>query len=1076
MKKIVCIALVIATVFSLICYSAQATSAVMYEITDKTAYYEIKSAELTTINGKLCMNALPSTKNIPMVSWKLDKKYIDAAPQLEISVDSMSNTTISVIIYKLTGEEKEYIYRANFKNASDFADFKINLANIGSSEYDSVILSIFANTSNGGNIVFNKIRLADTDTKAVLPSDEYIIDENTPIYNASGIAVSNVNNYLRVSNTTGVATSSSVFTWRIPYQTIAQYPYLTMDFSSSSTAQTTVIGAWESDAANSLFYESYKTASTLGKKTYDLSGSLSSRSSDDNFIIWIYLVDTSSNGSQFIDFKNVSLSGGASDDSAFVRLAADSITAYDYPVTDKLSTVTLENYTSDGLTFNFAGGGEGNAYWKLPASVIKKTPYLKVRVEDKSYNTAPKICLYVGYSLTDYSAAYYFKTVTDISGTEVFDLRTLLSSKTQTENIYLNLYMISSTAETINFDSFYLSGDNSTQAVEMIPVNSVLLDSGNGLIPFGISKFHTAGSSFTLPSANTAQGSLAYWTDGVNNYNKDSAVNVTGDKTYYAIYNYCGDLNDDSKVDIYDLVLCKNIILGKGAYDANADYDDSGFINIIDFLQMKNTAFENMDSYNEDSSTRNRLSKKLINSYINITAYGALGNGTTDCSGAFAAAVSAAQSSGRSVYVPAGNFRMATSIVLPESVELVFDVGACFVFETNSGFTINGQIEAGDWIIFKNGVFAGTPENKVGNPIWFGATGDGVTDDSAAFVKALALFSQVDVPSGNYRYRVSGISLQNNQTIQGREGNASLVGFGTNPIITISGTQYCNISKLDFYMEDAVNATCIYFDNSTAGKQKCKVTNVNFYDCGTAITDSNYIGRNGSNDYNRIITATLENINVYRGRKTAIVLNDFWGFIFLTNINLDYTNTPASAGSFNGLYVQRNEGMIITNVNVKGNGANGCSHGMYLENCIAVWVNNSSAQNVLGSGIVFEGSRTQHLYIRNTTATGCENYGIYISCSSTAQLDNCTVTGNGQGGFWMSGNYFMVTNCEANNNTGNGFSAEGLNYSTLSFLKSANNTGYGAYDSSTANSYVVITASGNTSGNYNSNVGSRYVA
>lgn len=91
--------------------------------------------------------------------------------------------------------------------------------------------------------------------------------------------------------------------------------------------------------------------------------------------------------------------------------------------------------------------------------------------------------------------------------------------------------------------------------------------------------------------------------------------------------------------------------------------------------------------------------------------------------------------------IPRGTWTISTNTTVPSNVTLDIQRGAVFTIATGRTFTINGTINAGGYQIFNcvgtgKVVFASGPINKI-YPEWWGATGDGTTDDSTAIQAAL---------------------------------------------------------------------------------------------------------------------------------------------------------------------------------------------------------------------------------------------------------------------------------------------------------------------------------------------------
>jgi hypothetical protein len=131
----------------------------------------------------------------------------------------------------------------------------------------------------------------------------------------------------------------------------------------------------------------------------------------------------------------------------------------------------------------------------------------------------------------------------------------------------------------------------------------------------------------------------------------------------------------------------------------------------------------------------------------------ALANTSTNASAALAAITAL----GRSVYIPAGDFRIASNTVVPKGVYLLFDAGARLVVDSGVTLSIYGSID----LNISRQIFAGAGHVvglRVNRPEWWGArnTYDAAQarDDEPAFQAAMtsakASFTPGGEPSDGY--------------------------------------------------------------------------------------------------------------------------------------------------------------------------------------------------------------------------------------------------------------------------------------------------------------------------------------
>jgi len=144
---------------------------------------------------------------------------------------------------------------------------------------------------------------------------------------------------------------------------------------------------------------------------------------------------------------------------------------------------------------------------------------------------------------------------------------------------------------------------------------------------------------------------------------------------------------------------------------------------------------------------------------FNVQDFGAVGDGTTEASANIQSCADAAYSAGGgSVFFPKGTYQIKfSSVAIPDTVTAVFQQGATIYFDDSLGstFAIYGKIDAGLFQIFSGPGGAPTFVAGVSSwlyPQWWGAVGDGVTDDTAAFLSFIPGTVNLTtlIPPGNY--------------------------------------------------------------------------------------------------------------------------------------------------------------------------------------------------------------------------------------------------------------------------------------------------------------------------------------
>ena len=145
----------------------------------------------------------------------------------------------------------------------------------------------------------------------------------------------------------------------------------------------------------------------------------------------------------------------------------------------------------------------------------------------------------------------------------------------------------------------------------------------------------------------------------------------------------------------------------------------------------------------------NRVDSRLANEkWLNDSLYG----------GDLGTAITAIGSVKTVLSIPAGNWPIAANLTVPANLTLKFVHGAVLTIATTKTLTINGPLDAGLSPIFSctgtGKVMFGPGSIKAAMPQWFGATGDGTTDDTAALnatVTAVPAGGVIHLLPGTYK-------------------------------------------------------------------------------------------------------------------------------------------------------------------------------------------------------------------------------------------------------------------------------------------------------------------------------------
>ncbi|MBR7092934.1 MAG: right-handed parallel beta-helix repeat-containing protein [Clostridia bacterium] len=443
---------------------------------------------------------------------------------------------------------------------------------------------------------------------------------------------------------------------------------------------------------------------------------------------------------------------------------------------------------------------------------------------------------------------------------------------------------------------------------------------------------------------------------------------------------------------------------------------------------------------------------------VNVKDYGAVGDGTTDDVEAIQKAIRAATQTEEegSIFFPAGTYRLADSLSFEPFLEVVFDTGAKLMVEKN--LNIRAQIVAGDQILFEGkGNIVGTAANDSGNPVWFGAKGDGVTDDTLAFERTINMFKKIDIPYREAGYVISNLELKGGAVFQGAdpEKKAKLIATEkTKSLLTISSS-YTSVRNLTLEMGKSKYGTGIYFDDNKSGIEQCLLSNIDINDAYNAVRDADH-------ESNMVITTKMVGLHCTNGRNTAIEMNDMWGFIFLTDSVIDFSGSSVEL-TFPLVFMKDNAGFIGTNlfINGKQGASDAKNNGFETSNSVAVWFDNCDISNVGGCGYKLENNAVYN-YLLNCDVSDCGLYGVAVN-GWDFQTENLNVKNCGSDGVYLRGGHMQLTNTAVSDCGRNGVTSQ-ASYVQLVSLNTSRNGSFGLSDTGTRNTFTSISGDGNGNG------------
>lgn len=361
--------------------------------------------------------------------------------------------------------------------------------------------------------------------------------------------------------------------------------------------------------------------------------------------------------------------------------------------------------------------------------------------------------------------------------------------------------------------------------------------------------------------------------------------------------------------------------------------------------------------------------------WYNVKDHSVAGNGTQDDAPALLALLqlAAAQPYKPTLYFPAGSYRIGSSLVFPQGIQLLFDYGAVLLTDSGVLVTIHSSLEAPVAALFTGlGTIAGSFNGAPVYPQWWGVKGDRVADDTEGFRKVFRLAKDngtaltVIVPKGDYVWSEIMVVYGNTSVIC-EEGAAfyrnhphtMLINFeqngDANPGYSGNGSILFENARFEFV---ALNPAVLCYEDGNiaqfAHASDWTFRNCQFYD----VIDAHAIEVNSSKN------AVIDNCQFYGYRELA---TNRW---YVEAVQIDHASTSGIYGAL------PYDDTPCLNVTVRN-----CFFGKgrtytFPRNGITTTVEFKAWTCAVGGHTHKEGRWHQNIIIRNNTFEGMRYYAL----------------------------------------------------------------------------------------------------
>lgn len=438
-------------------------------------------------------------------------------------------------------------------------------------------------------------------------------------------------------------------------------------------------------------------------------------------------------------------------------------------------------------------------------------------------------------------------------------------------------------------------------------------------------------------------------------------------------------------------------------------------------------------TYSRPDSTGGTTSGLRIGNEVDVLqVYGA---GTDRSVSTLMAAIAGVGSADCTFVFAPGEWPIASSISIPSNIACEFPRGAMLTPGSGVTITISGPVIAGAWKTFKLSA-DGTVSVRCMDryPEWWGALGDGTTDDTTAIQAAFTSL----VAGGRVYFRVAIYRITSKVTIADVDGGVSLLGVGPATSDSFGSTILCDTGTSDSIEFNNVNGATI---------RGLRIT-------GTGLSGSPYLlsFQNGvsnvevadSRIVNGVGAVKMQDVNTGRFRNTTIASFTGSQCVLMNGVDasnradpIEFTNCSISAGASN---------TTTDNVVVDGTGGSlkfiGCAiltgrHGVWFKNTTGVgdpfflYVTGGGFENGAGSPIKLDAGSKVFIGGSAYLSSDGPEPGISVGSGFDGEgvISGAYIRGNGRSGIDFAAGGWTVSGCKIVNNGADGASGNSFSVS-----------------------------------------------